>query len=387
MILNRKQIEPSRFLQTRKKILLSLYGVGVLAALTIVLTLVYQISPDNLFAMVLTSLAMTVIGVGLGAFVSVILDLPNISKEFDVIKNRVASQELTNVEEFSLEAMTMICEFFSFTFLNIRSAYMKVDGHSYVYTSDDIFSVLNLDELNDLSETCRHSESASYVGPIKINGHKVHHYVIPVVFGSKHLGFFGVITENKLLGLFIEILSSFEDDHLDDQLIHVIEYERRKLLRDSLLEIDVFSDKISRGEYDRVDSYQYDIVSYLVKKVDCIGGVFLSTYSASAAVYVKDGAVLPDLADHFTKYIKLNGTVSSPRIFSDPNLNRQNFILELPVIIEKLSGVIYLVDSVDELLRVHADSLAEIENIKLDNDLENLASKLGLNRRINQCFG
>jgi hypothetical protein len=57
---------------------------------------------------------------------------------------------------------------------------------------------------------------------IKIDDKNYHPYIIPIHFGEEWLGYFAVFSKSKLNKIYIEFLDNFEDDFIDDQLIHVL---------------------------------------------------------------------------------------------------------------------------------------------------------------------
>jgi len=60
------------------------------------------------------------------------------------------------------------------------------------------------------------------LGKIIIDNSTYSGYAIPMYFGGEWLGYFAVFTTTKLNAIYLDFLDRFEDDYVDDQLVHVL---------------------------------------------------------------------------------------------------------------------------------------------------------------------
>lgn len=62
---------------------------------------------------------------------------------------------------------------------------------------------------------------------IWIDNKKIYPYSVPVIFGDQLLGFFTVFSSGRLGKQRLKLLSDLEDFYIDDQLVHVINMEKK----------------------------------------------------------------------------------------------------------------------------------------------------------------
>jgi hypothetical protein len=71
------------------------------------------------------------------------------------------------------------------------------------------------------------TENCIQAGKFLVGKKHYHLYIIPIWFGEEWLGYIGIFTERKLGKLFRAFLSDFENNYVDDQLKHVLNFKNR----------------------------------------------------------------------------------------------------------------------------------------------------------------
>lgn len=130
--------------------------------------------------------------------------------------------------------------------------------------------------------------------------------------------------------------------------------------------------------YTNLIEYEKDIIQILIHEVNCIGGLFVTIYDSEIVLLGKDNLERnDDFIDYYRNYLSKYLVPSTPRIMQDNNIEFK-YIFEIPIFIDNLQGIILLFNNDDQNFKYFENTLLEIENIKLDNDLENLAIMLNL---------
>ena len=209
------------FYGIRKRILILLYifCVTCTGSLTIVLLDKTRVPLRIEF---LIGLLVAIIGTIGGLLFSVILDLPKVGYEFDEIKNDIASGIIKTPQEFAVRVSDFVCEHFNFFLFNVRYAFIQILDTPCYYSNDAILERLGEKELESITSKSQQTEDVIYFGLHTINKSDFHLYVIPIWFRESWLGFIGIFNSMKLIKIFALYLSSFEDQYIDDQLVHVL---------------------------------------------------------------------------------------------------------------------------------------------------------------------
>ncbi len=149
-------------------------------------------------------------GVLTGGYVWILLRIPfELTYRFDTIKNKVALREYQSVEAFQDDVAYLLIDFFKFPALDIRGGYFKFSGAEPLYMNIDfdIDSIVKKEyydiQIIDLPERRKA-------------------FVIPVMIGGKRLGQMVLFTKGFTLFMLRDMLSDFENQYLDDQLLHII---------------------------------------------------------------------------------------------------------------------------------------------------------------------
>ena len=63
-------------------------------------------------------------------------------------------------------------------------------------------------------------------GKITVGNREFNLYVLPIWFGERWLGYMGLFSRKRISRFYQKFLMEFEDNFLDDQLMHVIQQPR-----------------------------------------------------------------------------------------------------------------------------------------------------------------
>ncbi|MFO7539759.1 MAG: hypothetical protein R6X32_17100 [Chloroflexota bacterium] len=362
------------FYGVRRLLLLTFYLVSVIAFGLVVLVLL-NIAQVAVPWQVLVSLLIFVASIGGGAFLYVLLELPKIGYDFDKIKNDIASGNIKSPEQFSRRVVDLLCRYFSFTFFSVEYAFIKVQQKKLIASDQVILDDLSAAELNQLLKLSQDTEDVTYVGKYTIKGTAYHLHLIPIYFGQEWLGYIGIFTHQRLWRIFTRFLVDFENNYVDDQLVHVLDLQKQVIQKQFYREINVFSDKIAQQVYTSIDEYLRDIVEFLVSYTQCVGGLFATIYQEDCVTTFTRPVDKKGIEAHYRHRFNKGGAVIQPGIVSDPAVPF-DAVFELPIFLDQLQGILLLFDDDPDNFTYFFNTLIEIESIKLHSDLRNLAIQL-----------
>ena len=217
------------FFGVRKKILLSFYIIFVTSLSILFLVIISNIphiSGISKKIQLLFIIFFPVVAVIVGAYFSVILDLPKISYEFDKIKNEIALKKIKCPNVFAHRIVTLLCNYFTFHFFTSKYAFFKIINNDYVYSDNILQNSINEKNFESMLNKSQQTEGVSYISIHYINEKKHYLYIIPIWFGDEWLGYVGILTEKKLMKTFCSFLAHVENIYIDDMLIHVLEISK-----------------------------------------------------------------------------------------------------------------------------------------------------------------
>ena len=323
--------------------------------------------------LILIAIFYTIITAIAGIVLNIFIEIPTIASAYDEIKNAIAKKEIQSPEVFSEEVSKLMCRFFNFPFFTIDYAFMKVTQFDYGYSSSDVVDFIDGVEFEKLLSESKEKEESSFQGVIEIKKKKYYTYLIPIWFGAEWYGYLAVLTNTKLPAIFRAFLNSFEDDYLDDQLIHVLSLVKQRTQKELYREMNTLSNKIAKRGYTSLGEYKKEVLNLLVQKTNSLGGVFLSVYQEEPLyVFAKEDKIEKDIRKYFKKSI---ATTREVKIYDDPNVEVK-WTYRMPILIDSLKGIIFLFSNDRTKFDFFDSILREIEDIKIDNDLENLAMQL-----------
>lgn len=362
------------FYGVRRLILLTFYIVSVVAFAS-VLVVSLNLAEVAIPWQVLVVLLLFVVSVGGGAFLYVMLELPQIGYGFDEIKNDIAAGKLNTAEQFSQRLVDLLCRHFSFAFFATEYAFIKVQQEKVIGSDPAIFTYLSADDLAQCLARSLETEAVIYIDQYTIADKTYHLHLIPIYFGRQWLGYIGILTQQKLWHIFTRFLVDFENNYVDDQLVHVLDLQKQALQKQFYREIDVFSDKIARQAYTSIETYMQDVVSFLVGYIDCAGAIFISVYDDTCVTMFARPVNEADLVAYCRSRLAMGESVLMPIILSDV-VPQFTAVFELPIVLDELQGMIVLFDDDPDRFAYYFNTLVEIESIKLDSDFRCLAVQL-----------
>jgi len=162
-----------------------------------------------------------------GSYFYLIVCLPDrLSRNFDDIRNDIAAEKIKTPEQYANKVNDFIIRQFNFVFLDVEYSAMGIKDTEEIFFNDDFPKEL-FDNYNVLFKKSSETESVIYIGSTKYLDKKAYKYIVPIYFGDRHLGFMIIVTNKKLSKLFKGILSDFENLYVDDQLLHILNYQKQ----------------------------------------------------------------------------------------------------------------------------------------------------------------
>ena len=212
----------SNIYNVQRIILLFFYTTTMIALFIPLARWIDQISPDSFFPLVVTFIVYTVFAVVLGTFIYLVSYIPfNLSSAFDPIKNDIASGKINNQEDFGREITSFITEFFNFTFLDIEHAFFQSEESDLISNQENPELLQAMNEFDPV-QISKSTTVITWVGKIRIDKRSYHLYILPIWFGERWLGYMGILSANRINQLFLKFIMEFENNFLDDQLMHVL---------------------------------------------------------------------------------------------------------------------------------------------------------------------
>lgn len=207
--------------RVQRFILMVFYTISMVSLSIPLLRLVTTLSPDNFYPLVVTLLLYTAFVIVLGAFIDTISYIPfNLATAFDPIKNDVATGVIKNQVDFGKRVSLFITRFFDFAFLDIDRAFLHTE-QAGVVSCDELFEAKKAMEEFDMLEKSKAVKEMIRAGEITVQNEKYHLYILPIWFGEQWLGYHGLLSKRKISRFFQHFLMEFENNFLDDQLMHV----------------------------------------------------------------------------------------------------------------------------------------------------------------------
>jgi len=219
MLSNRKSF--SSMYRLQKTLLTVFYIVSAIVIFCVIGYILIHIFHTGFFVIAASAIIYLILATLFGSFMTIISYIPsNLAGAFDPIKNDIANRRIKTSRDFSERLVFFSNDFFNFAFMDVEHSIVKIrqEEPSKSFASVD----LNWEELSSMAEK---SHEVSYLGKRKIESENLHCYLIPIWFGEEWLGYYGVFTKSKLWKIFVDLLADFENSYIDDQLIHVLDYQ------------------------------------------------------------------------------------------------------------------------------------------------------------------
>lgn len=145
-----------------------------------------------------------------GAYFYVVLSIPQrLVEQFDKFKNKIAHNQYKNIEEFQIELSKFLVNFFNYPGANISGVLFSIENFGN--------TKLNMEQQIVKEKIARSSAVISFRGDLNRNL-----IYVPIIIKDQKLGSLLLYTQGFVIPYFKKILSDFENNHLDDQLMHLI---------------------------------------------------------------------------------------------------------------------------------------------------------------------
>jgi hypothetical protein len=203
----------------------SFLGIFYLISVVAVFWLIFYLLHDVLNAgggvMIPVSIAYLVIIVLGYSIIHVISYIPaNLAGAFDPLKNGIADRSIHSAAELSSRLAEFMCSFFNFAFFDVRFAIVRIGDRKPVISSGEESEPVGLD-IREIEKFAEELKETRYYGKAGTDPAS-HLYVVPLIFGDKNLGYMAVATRQKLWKIFVQLLNEFENDYVDDQVVHIL---------------------------------------------------------------------------------------------------------------------------------------------------------------------
>ncbi|MCK5136131.1 MAG: hypothetical protein KAR19_10135 [Bacteroidales bacterium] len=212
-----------------QRIILLVFYITTAISLSIPLVrLVVRLSPDHLFPLVAFLLIYTVLVVVFGTMIYLISYIPfNLASAFDPIKNEIASGAIRNMDQLGKRITEFTTQFFDFSFLDIAHAFIQTK-QSEIISHEEISGVQHALTNYDMLDKSKQLEEIIRAGKIDLNNKEYHLYILPIWFGERWLGYMGLLSEHRISCFFQKFLMEYENNFLDDQIMHVIQLSNKE---------------------------------------------------------------------------------------------------------------------------------------------------------------
>ena len=203
------------------------YLVSVIAVFWVLFYLLHEVLEVGGKVIIPVSIAYLVFIVLLYSIIQVISYIPaNLAGAFDPVKNDIANGSIASVEDFSGKLAGFMCEFFDFAFFDVQFAIVQIPGYKAISSGDLDAKVEGLDTA-DLEIFSLARDETSYYRKVETSKGSIHIYLIPLIFGDRRIGYIAAGTKQKLWRIFVHLLNEFENDFVDDQLVHVLDRQKK----------------------------------------------------------------------------------------------------------------------------------------------------------------
>jgi hypothetical protein len=211
------------FIYNLQRIILLVFYTTTSIALSIPLVmLVERLFPDQLYPLLITLLIYTILVVIVGSLIHVISYIPfNLATAFDPIKNDIAAGRLTSMEALGERLTRFTVEFYNFSFLDISHAYIETQESGIIgfESNTQVDKVLKEYQMLEKSKAL---EEITLAGKITLPDRNYRLYILPLWLGESWLGYMALLSEKRISRFFQRFLMEYEDNFLDDQVMHVV---------------------------------------------------------------------------------------------------------------------------------------------------------------------
>jgi hypothetical protein len=185
------------------------------------------LSPDHFFPVIIVLLLYLVGVIVFGSLIQVISYIPfNLAASFDPIKNEIASGEIESIDQLGKRITEFTVNFFNFSFLDITHAFMETE-ESGLISHEEIPGLVKVLEEYQMLEKSQELEELILAGEITLPEGAHQLYILPIWFGKRWLGYMALLSEKRISRFFLRFLSEYENNFLDDQIMHIVHYSKK----------------------------------------------------------------------------------------------------------------------------------------------------------------
>ena len=217
------------FIYNLQRIILLVFFTTTSIALSVPLAiLVMKLSPNQLYPLVITLLVYMVVVVILGAMIHVISYIPfNLATAFDPIKNDIASGDISSIKQLGERITSFTVQFYNFSFLDISHAYIEIQESGVIgfESNSQVDKVLKEYSILDKS---RELEEITLAGKISLPERDYQLYILPLWLGESWLGYMAILSEKRISRFFQRFLMEYEENFLDDQIMHLVRFNKKQ---------------------------------------------------------------------------------------------------------------------------------------------------------------
>ncbi len=212
-----------------QRIILLVFFTTTAIALSIPLArLVNNLSPNQLYPLIVTLILYMIAVVIVGSLIHVISYIPfNLASAFDPVKNEIASGEITTIEQLGKRITRFTVQFFDFSFLDITHAFIQTGNSDLISHEPLPAQVEQMLKEYGMVDRSKEMEEMIRAGKITLPEGDYHLYILPIWFGNQWLGYMTLLSEKRINRFFQQFLMDFENNFLDDQIMHIVHYNKR----------------------------------------------------------------------------------------------------------------------------------------------------------------
>ena len=211
------------YIYNLQRIILLVFFATTSIALSIPLAmLVMKLSPDHFYPLVITLLVYLVFVIVMGSMIHVISYIPfNLATAFDPIKNDIASGNIKTIQQLGERITNFTVQFYNFSFLDISHAYLETKDSGIIgfESNSHVDKVLKEYRMLDKSKVI---EEITLAGKISLPDRDYQLYILPLWMGGTWLGYMALLSEKRISRFFQRFLSEYEENFLDDQIMHLV---------------------------------------------------------------------------------------------------------------------------------------------------------------------
>jgi len=197
----------------------------VLSCILIYWLMSFFIFRFNVTVLIIISLVFLILATLGWAFLYILFSIPQrLAESFDSIKNNISSGKISTIDGFADDICFFLVRFYNYSFFDVNYSAMKIAGNDIHFSSPLIKRALDWEKVE---VEAGNSENVIDHKKIRFDNKNHNAYTVPVFFGERLLGFFTVFTSHKLGKLRLKLLSDLENFYIDDQLVHVLNMEKK----------------------------------------------------------------------------------------------------------------------------------------------------------------